>query len=329
MNRETRIFVAGGATLLGAAIRDALRGAGFRNVVGEPPDEPDLTVAGQVDDFFGETQPEYVFFAGGKSGGIQLNWTRPADLMLDNLLAATHVLRAAHEHGVSKLLYMASSCTYPKHAPQPLRVESLGAGPLEPTSEAYATAKLSGLRLCQAYRRQYGARFIAAIPADAFGPHDDFGADSGHVIPALMRRAHEAKRRGEPELIVWGTGSPRREFLYSKDAADACLFVMDRYDGEAPINLGGGADLSVADAARAVADIVGYRGRIVFDAGRPDGAPLKRLDSGELFALGWRPSTDFRSALSETYHWFSQHLTQGDDHHVRAALPGAVPHPAP
>ncbi len=329
MNREARIFVAGGATLLGAAIRGALRTAGFGNVVGEPPDEPDLTVAGQVDDFFGEARPEYVFYAGGKSGGILLNRTRPADLMLDNLLAAANVLRAGYEHGVSKLLYLASSCSYPRQAAQPLRVESLGAGPLEPTSEAYATAKLAGLRLCQAYRRQYGARFIAAIPANAFGPHDDFGPDSGHVIPALMRRAHEAKRRGQPELVVWGTGTPRREFLYSRDAADACLFVMDRYDGEAPINLGGGADLSVADAAHAVADVVGYRGRIVFDAARPDGAPLKRLDSGELFALGWRPFTNFRSALSETYNWFLQQLAQGGDHHVRAAVPGAVPHPAP
>lgn len=329
MNREARIFVAGGATLLGAAIRGALRTAGFGNVVGEPPDEPDLTVAGQVDDFFGEARPEYVFYAGGKSGGILLNRTRPADLMLDNLLAAANVLRAGYEHGVSKLLYLASSCAYPRQAAQPLRVESLGAGPLEPTSEAYATAKLAGLRLCQAYRRQYGARFIAAIPADAFGPHDDFGPDSGHVIPALMRRAHEAKRRGQPELVVWGTGTPRREFLYSRDAADSCLFVMDRYDGEAPINLGGGADLSVADAAHTVAAVVGYRGRIVFDAARPDGAPLKRLDSGELFALGWRPFTNFRSALSETYNWFLQQLAQGGDHHVRAALPGAVPHPAP
>jgi GDP-L-fucose synthase len=320
VNRTSRIYVAGGRTLLGAALLDRLRAAGHRHLVGVPPDEPDPTDAGQVEDFFGEARPEYVFLAAGKSGGIGLNQARPAELILDNLLATAHVIDAAHRHGVTKLLYLASACAYPKDALQPLRVESLWTGVLEPTSAAYATAKLAGWQLCAAYRRQYGCRFVTAIPANAFGPGDDFSPDGGHVIPALLRRAHEAKLRGEPELTVWGTGRPRREFLYSLDLADACLFVMDHYDGGAPINLGGGEDWSIAETAALVANIVGYRGRLRFDAGRPDGVPLKRLDSGPLRALGWRPATDLRTALAETYAWFLRHATEEERTDVRAAV---------
>jgi len=199
-------------------------------MVGVPPDEPDLTVAGQVEDFFAEFRPDYVFLAAGRSGGIQANRARPADLMLHNLLASAHVIHAAHVHGVKKLLYVASSCSYPRSAPQPIRVASLMTGPLEPTSEAYATAKLAGIKLCQAYRRQYGAPFISAVPANAFGPHDDFGSANAHVLPALLRKTHEAKVRGDRHVVVWGTGTPRREFLYAPDLADACMFVMARYD---------------------------------------------------------------------------------------------------
>lgn len=319
MNRRDRIFVGGGDTLAGAAILDLLRERGLA-VVGAPPGEPDLTDPRQVDDFFAEARPEYVFLTAGKSGGIGLNRARPAELMLDNLLVTANVLQASHRYGVSKLLYLASSCAYPKDAPQPLRVESLTTGPLEPTSEAYATAKLAGWKLCDAYRRQYGSLFITAFPANPFGPHDDFTADGGHVLPALIRRAHEAKVRGEPTLTVWGTGTPRREFLFARDLADACLFVMEHYDDEPPINLGVGTDLSIAEAARAVAEVVGYRGRIVFDASHPDGAPLKRLDSSPLHALGWRPAVDFRPALSETYHWFLHHAVTEDPAHVRQAV---------
>ena len=319
MNPNCRVYVAGGLTLLGAALLDRLRAAGHRRLVGVPPDEPDLTDAGQVEDFFGEARPEYVFLAAGRSGGIALNVARPAELMRDNLLTAAHVLDAAHRHGVTKLLYLASSCSYPRDALQPLRVEALLTGPPEPTNAAYATAKLAGWQLCNAYRQQYGCRFVTAIPANAFGPHDDFRPDSGHVLPALIRRAHEAKVRGEPELVVWGTGTPRREFVYSRDLADACLFVMDRYDGPVPINLGGGADWSIAEAAAVVADVVGYRGRLRFDAGRPDGAPRKGLDCGPLRALGWQPATDFRTALAETYAWFLQHVVK-EETDVRAAV---------
>ena len=307
MNHFSRIYVGGGDTTIGWAIRERLRAAGCTNLVGAPPDEPDLTDAGQVEDFFGEARPEYVFFAAGRSGGIARNRAQPAELMLDNLLAAAHVIHAAHTHGVRKLLYLASSCGYPREAPQPLAIESLLAGPLEPTSAPYALAKLAGWQLCSAYRRQYGSRFITAIPANVFGPHDDFSPEGGHVIPSLIRRAHEARLEGLPRLRVWGTGRPRREFICARDLADACFFVMRHHEGAEPINLGGGQGLSIAETARAVCDVVGYRGEIVFDTSKPDGMPLKMLDSGPLRRLGWRPATDFTTALAETYDWFLQH----------------------
>jgi GDP-L-fucose synthase len=304
MKQSSRIYVAGGLTLAGAALREHLLALGYTNLVGTPPDEPDLNNAGQVEDFFTEAQPEYVFFAAGASGGIALNQTRPADLMVDNLLATIHVLQMAHLTGVRKLLYLGSSCSYPRAAAQPLGVESLMAGPLEPTSAAYATAKLAGWQLCQAYRQQYGANFVTAIPANCFGPHDDFDLDSGHVIPALLRRAHEAKEANRPELVVWGSGSPRREFLFAEDLADACLFVMKHYDGLAPINLGGGADRSILETAVAVAKVVGYSGRLRWDVSKPDGMPLKRLDCNPLTKLGWQPKVDFGKALEHTYEWY-------------------------
>ena len=320
MNRESSIYVAGGETLLGAALRERLEAAGFANLCGLPPDEPDLTSAGQVEDFFGEARPEYVFVAAGRSGGIGLNQASPAELMLDNLLATAHVLDAAHRHGVTKLVYLTSACAYPRKAPQPLRVGSLMTGPLEPTNAAYATAKLAGWQLCAAYRQQHGDRFLTAIPANSFGPHDDFSPDGGHVIPALMRRMHEAKVRGEPELAVWGTGMPRREFLFSRDVADACLFIMQRYEEPEPINLGGGATLSIAETAAAIAEVVGYGGRLRFDTNKPDGTLLKMLDATPLRRLGWRPSINFRTALAETYAWFLQHAVKEGPEHVRAAV---------
>lgn len=317
MNREARIFVAGGDTLLGASLTELLHRRGFANLAA---DEPDLTDALAVESFFRECRPEYVFLVGGMSGGIGLNRGHPAELMINNLRVAGNVIDAAHRHGATKLLYTMSSCTYPREAPQPLRTESLGAGPMEPTSEAYSTAKFAGWRLCDAYRRQYGRRFITAIPTNAFGPHDDFSPVSGHVIPALIRRAHDAEVNGEQTLTVWGSGTPRREFLYAADLADACLFVMERYEGTRPINLGGGETVSIAEAARTVADVVGFRGRIEFDASKPDGAPLKALDGAELRSLGWRPTTGFRSAVEQTYRWYLQHGVTEDMHHARAAV---------
>ncbi|MBX9580091.1 MAG: GDP-L-fucose synthase, partial [Gemmataceae bacterium] len=328
MNRRSRVFVAGGRTLLGAALLDLLPERGFANFVGLGPDEPDLIDAGAVEAFFAAERPEYVFLVGGRSGGIALNRACPADLMLDNLRTAANVLDAARRYDVAKLVYAASSCAYPRAASQPLQVESLGTGPLEPTSGPYATAKLAGWMLCSALRQQYGCRFVTAFPANAFGPHDDFGPATGHVLPALIRRTHEAKQAGDHELSVWGTGTPRREFVYSRDLADAALFVMEQYDADAPLNLGGGGDVSIAEAARTVAEVIGYRGRLAFDTTKPDGAPLKALDSSPLLSLGWRPRTDFRTAVEKTYDWFLHHRVTEDPRHARPAVPVALPHPA-
>jgi GDP-L-fucose synthase len=316
LHPSSRIFVAGGPTLIGAALRQRLRAAGFNRLVGEPPDEPDLTCARQVEDFFAGQRPEYVFLAAGKSGGIRANQAYPAELMRDNLLVAAHVIHQAQRHGTTKLLYLASSCSYPRLAPQPLRVEALLTGPLEPTNEAYALAKLAGLKLCQAYRSQFGVNFITGIPANAFGPHDDFSPEDSHVIPGLIRKLHEARRCGQAEFPIWGTGQARREFIYAPDLADACLLVMGHYDDPEPINLGGGQDLSIAELAHAVAEVVGYRGQLRFDATRPDGMPRKGLDSGKLHSLGWRPATAFRTALAETYDWFLRE----EQTHVRKAV---------
>jgi GDP-L-fucose synthase len=309
MNPDTRIFVAGGETLIGRALIDLLRAEGYSHLVGVA-DEPELTDAEMTTAFFADTRPEVVFHCAGLSGGIGLNRAKPVELMRDNLLGTVSVFEAAKRFGVAKLVYLASSCAYPKHAPQPIQVESLGTGPMEPTSEAYSTAKFAGWKLCEAYRREYGCRFVTGIPANAFGPHDDFSPDGGHVIPALMRRAHDAKLHGDAELVVWGSGTPRREFVYARDLARACVFVAEHYDGEAPINLGGGTDLGIADVARAVCEVVGFQGRLRFDTTKPDGAPLKALDSGPLLRMGWRPKTDFRAALEETYHWFLQHCVR-------------------
>lgn len=320
MNRSARIYIAGGDTLIGAALRARLQDAGCDHLVGQPPREPDLTCPREVEAFFAQARPEYVFVAAGRSGGIHANQALPASLMYDNLLSAIHLVHAAHRHSVTKLLYLASSCSYPRLAPQPMRVESLLTGPLEPTNESYAVAKLAGLKLCQAYRRQYGANFITAIPANAFGPGDDFSPEESHVIPGLIRRLHQARLQGQAEFSIWGTGQARREFIYVRDLADACLFVMDHYEAAEPVNLGGGADLSIADVACALAEVVGYRGRLRFDNSRPDGMPLKGLDSDPLFRLGWRPRTDFRTALVETYDWFLCHIFSEERTDVRKAV---------
>ena len=307
MDRQGRIYVAGGETLLGAAIVRELQRSECDALVGLPPHEPNLENSDQVEDFFQSVRPDYVIVAAGASGGIDENRKHPADLMLDNLLTAMHVIPAAFRHGVRKLLYLASSCCYPKLAPQPLRVESLGTSSLEPTNEAYATAKLAGLRLCQAYRQQYAAPFITAIPANLFGPGDDFHPDTGHVIPAMMRRLDKAQRHDERSLNLWGTGLARRDFLYVDDAADACLFLMDHYDSALPINIGSGRDWSIAEAAELLANVVGYRGHLHFDATMPDGAPRKMLDSTPLFDMGWKPRTELRDAITATYEWFMDH----------------------
>ena len=249
-------------------------------------------------------QPDYVFCVAGKSGGIDANQRFPADLMVDNLLVQTHVMRSAHHHGAKKLLYLASSCSYPRECSQPMRVESLMTGPLEPTNEAYAVAKLAGMTLCRAFRQQYGAHFISAIPANPYGPGDDFSPDTSHVIPALVRRFYLAKRTNDRAVQIWGTGSPRREFIFIDDLADACVFVMREYDEPQPINLGSSSDVSITELAELIKEVVGYRGALEFDTSKPDGMPRKSLDSRRLLEMGWKPSTTLRAGLEATFDWW-------------------------
>lgn len=306
MEKRSRVYVAGGRTLIGSALLRELDRQGYTNVLGRPGEEPDLTDAAQVESFFARNAPEYVFVAAGRSGGIAANQKYPADLMLDNLLVECHLLAAAHRHRVRKLLYLASSCSYPKHSPQPMREDALLTGPVEPTNEAYAVAKIAGIKLCQAYRQQYGASFVAGIPANAFGPGDDFSPEDSHVIAALIQKMHEARLSGADSVEIWGTGSPRREFVFADNLAEACLLAMRAYDGPEPINLGGGVDMSIAELACLIREVTGFRGQILFDTGKPDGMPVKLLDSSKLLALGWRPRLSFRSALEATYDWFLQ-----------------------
>lgn len=311
MDQQARIYVAGMNTRIGAALVRVLRRYGYANLLGVDKDELEHTQAGEVDAFFARTPPEFVFLAGGRSGGIQANQLFPAELMLNNLLIECHVIHSAFRYGVVHLLYLASSCCYPRSCPQPMRVESLLTGSLESTSEAYALAKLAGIGLCRAYAKQHGARFMSAIPGDVFGPWDDFSTEDSHVIPALMRRMHEAKLAQAPSVAIWGTGTPRRDFVYADDLADACIAVMQRYEGLGPINLSGGCDLSIGEVARLIKDVVGYRGALQFDTSKPDGMPLKILDTSELRVLGWRPRTPLRDALQATYEWFVEQERQG------------------
>jgi GDP-L-fucose synthase len=305
MDKEASIYIAGRATMTGAAIARRLAAEGYAGVY--EGDEPDLTDRRRVEVLFDAVRPGYVFFVAGKSGGIGANQTYPADLMYDNLLSVVHVVQASAACGVRKLLYLASSCSYPKLCDQPMRVESLMTGPLETTNEGYATAKLAGLALCRAYRRQYGLHAICAIPANVFGPGDDFSLENAHVIGALIRRMHEAKSAGIPFIELWGTGAPRREFLYVDDLADACVFLMNTYDEPETVNIGSGVECSIAELAGLVQEVTGYAGAVRFDATRPDGMPRKLLDSSHLHTLGWRTRTPFRAAVEATYAWYLAH----------------------
>ena len=311
LDKGVKIFIADHHGLVGNAIKFQLECAGYTNILDGAGGGPSLTDADAVDDFFASVVPERVFLVGGKSGGISANQKFPADLMLDNLLVDCHVMNSALRHGAKKLLYLASSCTYPKFCPQPMRVDALMTGKLEPTNAPYATAKLAGLQLCQAIRRQYQRDFIVAIPANIYGPGDDFSADDSHVVGALMHRMHQAKLANEPMVVVWGSGAPRREFIYSHDLAAACLFIMDHYQQDEPINAGVGRDWSILELAEMVRDVIGYRGTLRFDSTKPDGMPAKLLDSRALLDLGWRPNTAIRDGLFETYQWYLHQKQDG------------------
>jgi len=302
MAAESRIFVAGSRTLIGEAIVRRLTEQGAGVVSTEQ--EPDFANRAAVDSFFDRVRPDRVFVAAGKSAGIGGNQQAPADLMLDNLLAAAHIIPAAWKSGTGRLFYIASSCIYPKHAAQPFAVSSLWSGPLEPTSDAYAVAKLAGVKLCDAYRRQHGVRFTSAILADVYGPRDDFSPENSHVAAALLRRIHEAKQANVPSVEIWGSGAPRRGLIYADDAADACIFAAEHYDGDEPINVGMGTTTSIAELADLIRDVVGYRGELKFDRSKPDGMPFKGLDSTPLQRLGWKPRYDLRRGLQRTYEGY-------------------------
>ena len=304
MNKESRIYVAGHRGLAGSAIVRRLQSAGYHNLALKTRAELDLTNSREVNDWFAGERPEYVFVAAAKVGGILANNTYPADFIRDNLGIALNVIEAAHQHGVGKLLFLSSSCVYPKHAPQPMREEHLLTGPLEPTNESYAVAKISGMKLCEAYHRQYGSRFFSVLPTNLYGPADNFDLVTSHVLPALVRKFHEAKTAGVDHVTVWGSGRPRREFMHVDDLADACLFLMQSYDDNAPINIGVGADLTIAELAKLIAEIVGFDGAIRYDSTKPDGTPQKLLDVSRLCELGWSARISLRDGISQTYRWF-------------------------
>ena len=304
MDQHSRIFVAGADTLIGAAIITALRRDGYDVIDGRG--ELDLQEPVSVGAFFRRQRPDRVVVAAGRAAGITGNQRYPAELIRDNLLIATHVIHEAWSAGTRRLMYLASSCSYPKLAPQPMRVESLLTGPLEPTNRSYAVAKLAAIQMCDAYRQQFGVQFFAAIPADAFGPGDDFSPEDSHVVAGLMRRMHEAKLASAPSIDIWGSGNQRREFIYTDDLASACAFVMTHHDG-GTINVGGGRDTSIRELAEMIKEVVGFDGALRFDTSKPDGMPFKALDSSVLLDMGWRPSFTFDDALQRTYHWFLQH----------------------
>ena len=304
MNADAPIFVAGHRGLAGAAIVRRLRVGGFQNLLLRDRTELDLTRQSAVERFFGEIRPEYVFLAAARVGGILANSSYPAEFLRDNLAIQTNVIDAAYRNGARQLLFLGSSCMYPKHAPQPMPEDCLLTGPLEPTNEWYAIAKIAGLKMCQAYRRQYGFNALCAMPTNLYGPGDNFSLENSHVLPALLRKIHEAKENGATEVEVWGTGKPRREFLHVDDLADACLFLMEEYDDGRLINVGWGRDQTIAELAATIARVVGFSGSLRFDSSKPDGTPRKLLDTTRLATLGWVPRIGLETGIRSTYAWF-------------------------
>jgi GDP-L-fucose synthase len=310
MNPDSLIFVAGHRGLVGSALVRALHAAGFDNLLLRTRQELDLTRQDAVERFFAQYRPQYVFVAAARVGGILANDTYPAEFLRDNLAIHTNVIDAAYRNGTHKLLYLGSSCVYPKHAPQPMSEDCLLTGPLEPTNEWYAIAKIAGLKMCQAYRRQYGFNAIAAMPTNLYGPGDNFNLAGSHVLPALLRKVHEARLSDAAQVEVWGTGTPKREFLHVDDLAAACLFLMQRYDDSSLINIGCGRDQTIAELAQTIAHVVGFEGVLRFDSSKPDGTPRKLLDTTRLTALGWTPQIALENGIRTTYDWFLQHVAQ-------------------
>jgi GDP-L-fucose synthase len=301
MDTTEKIYVAGHRGMVGAAIVRALEARGFRNIVARSHADLDLKNQQAVQGFFREERPAYVFLAAAKVGGIHANNTYRAEFLYDNLMIEANVIHAAWEHGVKKLLFLGSSCIYPKLAPQPLQEDSLLTGALEPTNEPYAIAKIAGLKLCEAYRDQYGARFISAMPTNLYGPGDNYDLQNSHVLPALLRKIHTAKVEGRPSVELWGTGAPMREFLHVDDLASACLHLMEHYEGREWLNIGTGEDLSIRELAELVCAVVGYEGELAWDTTKPDGTPRKLLDVSKMHALGWKARIGLRAGIEGVY----------------------------
>jgi GDP-L-fucose synthase len=301
MNEDTKIYIAGHLGMVGSAIFRRLQVAGYKNIVTRSRHELDLTDQSRVFDFLQESKPDYIFIAAAKVGGIHANNTFRADFIYHNLIIEANLIHGAHLAGVQNLMFLGSSCIYPKLAPQPLSEECLLTGPLELTNEPYAIAKIAGIKLCEAYQHQFGRKYISVMPTNLYGPNDNYDLNNCHVLPALIRKAHEAKSRNDSELVVWGTGTPMREFLYADDLADACVHLMEiDYSGPL-VNIGTGTDVTIKELAATVADVVGFQGSLVFDSSKPDGTPRKLLDVSRMQALGWRASTQLRAGISLAY----------------------------
>lgn len=306
LTTDSKIYVAGHNGLVGSAIMRKLESEGYTNIITRRFEELDLTDQKATREFFEKERPEYVFLAAAKVGGIHANNTYPADFIYINLMIECNVIKAAHEFGVKKLLFLGSSCIYPKMAPQPIKEEYLLSGYLEETNEAYALAKISGLKMCQYFNKQYGTNFISVMPTNLYGPNDNFDLNTSHVLPALIRKFHEAKTSNAPYVEIWGTGKPRREFLYVDDLADACLFLMKNYSGNDFFNIGTGEDVTIKELAELIGEVVGYKGELRFDTSKPDGTPRKLLDVSRIHRIGWRHKIELKKGLEMTYEWFVQ-----------------------
>ncbi len=308
MNKSDKIFVAGHRGMVGSALVRRLQADGFENLLTRERSQLDLANGSAVARFFTDEKPDIVILAAAKVGGIKANNDQPVEFLLENLSIQNNVIQAAHENGVRKLLFLGSSCIYPKHAPQPIPESALLTGPLEPTNEAYAIAKIAGIKLCQAYAREFGANFISPMPTNLYGPNDNFDLETSHVLAALLRKAHEAKTREAKELVVWGSGKPRREFLHVDDLASACVFLLGNYDSPEIINVGCGEDISIEELARLICDVVGFGGELTWDTGKPDGTPRKLLNVSKLTNLGWRPTIPLHEGIARTYEWLLKNV---------------------
>jgi len=306
MKKDSKIYVAGHRGLVGSAIVRKLNDLGYENLIVRTRDELDLVRQGPVEEFFEKERPEYVFLSAAKVGGILANSQFPAEFIYSNLVIQTNIIHSSYLYGAKRLLFLESSCIYPKHAPQPMKEEYLLSGYLEPTNEPYAVAKIAGIKMCQSYNRQYGTRYISVMPTNLYGPGDNFNLKTSHVLPALIRKFHEAKMGDDKSVEVWGTGAPRREFLYVDDLADACLYLMNNYDGDEIVNVGVGRDLSIRELAGMVGEVVGFKGALRFDHTMPDGTSLKLLDVSKLSALGWQADTPLEEGIRKAYQWYLQ-----------------------